>query len=80
LKAGGLKGFCNRATHNLWVLLGEARWMEKHLRADTYAKNYRRRLDNSIYLPLIEKVLELKRKEEADTDTLGVGRMRRAEN
>jgi 7-cyano-7-deazaguanine tRNA-ribosyltransferase len=63
LKADGLNGFCNRATHNLWVLLEEARWMEKHLRADTYANNYRRRLDNSTYLPLIKKVLEMKKLE-----------------
>ncbi len=61
LKADGLKGFCNRATHNLWVLLEEARWMEKHLRAETYTNNYRRRLDNSTYLPLIEKLLEMKK-------------------
>jgi 7-cyano-7-deazaguanine tRNA-ribosyltransferase len=47
LKADGLSGFCNRATHNLWVLLDEARWLEKHLLAKTYANNYRRRLDNS---------------------------------
>jgi queuine/archaeosine tRNA-ribosyltransferase len=63
LKADGLKGFCNRATHNLWVLLEEARWMEKHLRADTYENNYRRRLDNSTYLPLIKKILDLKNEE-----------------
>ena len=63
LKTDGLNGFCNRATHNLWVLLEEARWMEKHLRADTYENNYRRRLDNSTYLPLIKKVLELKNEE-----------------
>jgi 7-cyano-7-deazaguanine tRNA-ribosyltransferase len=60
LKADGLSGFCNRATHNLWVLLEEARWMEKHLGADTYAANYRRRLDNSTYLPLIKRLLDMK--------------------
>src|SRR5712692_888955 len=59
LKADGLSGFCNRATHNLWILLEEARWMEKHLRAETYANNYRRRLDNSTYLPLIKQVLDM---------------------
>jgi hypothetical protein len=63
LKASGLKGFCSRATHNLWVLLQEATWLQKHLRADTYLSNYRRRLDNSTYLPLIKKVLELKKLE-----------------
>lgn len=60
LKASGLKGFCNRATHNLWVLLEEGRWVKKHLAADSYESNYRRRLDNSTYLPLIKKLLEMK--------------------
>ncbi len=50
LKADKISGFCNRATHNLWVLLDEIRWLEKHLGANTYANNYRRRLDNSTYL------------------------------
>lgn len=59
LRASGLKGFCNRATHNLWVLLNEARWLQKHLEAQTYERNYRSRLDNSTYLPLIEKLLEM---------------------
>lgn len=59
LRASGLKGFCNRATHNLWVLLNEARWLQKHLEAQTYERNYRRRLDNSTYLPLIEKLLDM---------------------
>jgi len=68
LKASGLDGFCNRATHNLWVLLEEARWLKKHLLADSYAKNFRRRLDNSTYLPLIEKVLEMKQLEEKAAD------------
>lgn len=60
LKSDGLNGFCHRATHNLWVLLEEARWLEKHLRANSYAGNYRRRLDNSIYVPLIKKALEMR--------------------
>jgi 7-cyano-7-deazaguanine tRNA-ribosyltransferase len=60
LKADGLSGFCNRATHNLWILLEEARWMDKHLTAETYAANYRRRLDNSTYVPLIKQLLEMK--------------------
>jgi 7-cyano-7-deazaguanine tRNA-ribosyltransferase len=63
LKANGLNGFCNRATHNLWVLVEEARWTERHLRVNTYASNYRRRLDNSTYLPLIKKILEMKEDE-----------------
>jgi 7-cyano-7-deazaguanine tRNA-ribosyltransferase len=60
LKSGGLIGFCNRATHNLWILLNEEHWTKKHLGAKTYLTNYRRRLDNSTYLPLIEKLLKMK--------------------
>jgi 7-cyano-7-deazaguanine tRNA-ribosyltransferase len=60
LKADRIAGFCNRATHNLWVLLEEARWLEKHLQNETYAANYRRRLDNSTYLRLIEKALAVR--------------------
>jgi hypothetical protein len=61
LKADGLAGFCNRATHNLWVLLDEERWLSKHLEAGTYENNYRRRLSNSTYLRLIQKVLAMKK-------------------
>jgi queuine/archaeosine tRNA-ribosyltransferase len=69
LKARGLGGFCNRATHNLWVLLEESRWLEKHLLAKSYARNYRRRLDNSTYLPLIKQVLEMKKLEVERTES-----------
>jgi 7-cyano-7-deazaguanine tRNA-ribosyltransferase len=54
LKASAIGGFCNRATHNLWVLLEEIRWIEKHLADGTYAAWYKQRLDNSTYLPLID--------------------------
>jgi len=64
LKASGVKGFCNRATHNLWVLLEEARWLEKHISNDRYARTYRRRLDNSTYAPLITKLLEMTARKE----------------
>jgi 7-cyano-7-deazaguanine tRNA-ribosyltransferase len=57
LKREGIEGFCCRATHNLWILLEEARWIDKHLRNGSYKQNYRRRLDNSTYLPLIKKLL-----------------------
>lgn len=59
LKASGIKGFCNRATHNLWVLLEEARWLERHISNESYARNYKRRLDNSTYAPLITRLLEM---------------------
>jgi 7-cyano-7-deazaguanine tRNA-ribosyltransferase len=67
IKAGGLKGFCHRATHNLWVLLEEAAWMKRHIAAHTYATNYRRRLDNSTYLPLIAEVVKSLRTSEDTT-------------
>ena len=57
LKTGGMAGFCYRAVHNLHVLLEEARWVAKHIAAGSYATNFRRRLDNSTYLPLVEKLL-----------------------
>jgi len=53
LKTDGIAGFCCRAVHNLHVLLEEARWVKKHIAAGSYAKNFRRRLDNSTYLPLV---------------------------
>src|SRR5206468_9820937 len=58
LKTDGLRGFCHRATHNLWVLLEEAAWVSKHLSGGTYETNYRRRLDNSTYLPLIQEIVK----------------------
>lgn len=56
LKAKGMQGFCNRATHNLWVLLEESREIQAHLANGTYATWYSTHLDNSIYLPLIEQL------------------------
>ena len=58
LAANRLEGFCNRATHNLWVLLEEARWVEDRLLSGTYRDCYEARLNNSIYKPLVEKTLE----------------------
>ncbi len=59
LKARKLHGFCCRATHNLWVLLDENRWLTKHIKNDTYVRNYKRRVDNSTYRPIIEELLKL---------------------
>jgi 7-cyano-7-deazaguanine tRNA-ribosyltransferase len=59
LKASGLRGFCNRATHNLHVLLEEANWVEKRLDKGTYSITFRRRLQNSTYLPIIEQVIRV---------------------
>ena len=57
LKKSGIDGFCNRATHNLWVLLEEADWVESQIDAGTYAEQYKLYLDNSTYLPIIEQVV-----------------------
>jgi 7-cyano-7-deazaguanine tRNA-ribosyltransferase len=59
LQAGELHGFCCRATHNLWVLLEENRWLTGRIRAGTYRRTYGRRLDNSIYRPIIDQVLKM---------------------
>jgi len=59
LKANGLKGFCHRATHNLWVLLTEVKEVELRLSDGTYRDWYQGHLDNSTYRPLVEYVLRL---------------------
>jgi queuine/archaeosine tRNA-ribosyltransferase len=56
IRASGLAGFSHRATHNLWILLKEAEWIEERLKRGTYGRSYKRRLDNSTYLPMIEKL------------------------
>ncbi len=66
LRARKLHGFCCLATHNLWVLLEENRWLAKHIPAGTYARSYKRRVDNSIYKPIIEELLGLLRQDNAD--------------
>lgn len=58
LKATGVEGFRNRATHNLWTLLKESAWIDTQLRAETYQHNYKRHLKNTIYRPLIDQVVE----------------------
>jgi hypothetical protein len=58
LKASRIEGFCNRATHNLWVLLEENRMIHKHIANGTYANWYETHLDNSVYLPLIRQLLK----------------------
>jgi hypothetical protein len=57
-QTGGLDGFCHRATHNLGVLLDEAREIQTRLLDGTYVIWYEDHLDNSIYLPLIRQALE----------------------
>jgi hypothetical protein len=41
------------------VLLEENRWLTRHISTGTYARNYKRRVDNSIYKPIIEELLDL---------------------
>lgn len=60
LKASGIDGFCNRATHNLWVLLREALEIEAHLSDNTYGDWYLSHVDNSIYRSLIRTTLALR--------------------
>lgn len=55
LKGDGIEGFCRRATHNLWVLLEEARWITSQVQQATYLSEFKQRLNNSIYLPLVEE-------------------------
>jgi 7-cyano-7-deazaguanine tRNA-ribosyltransferase len=62
LKQGGIEGFCNRATHNLYVLLEEAKWLERQTLKGSYDRKFRSRLDNSIYLPLLEKLVDARSK------------------
>ena len=57
LKANGIDGFCNRATHNLWTLLEEVRQIEQHLYNNTYKSWYRNHLNNTTYMRLIEEVV-----------------------
>lgn len=58
LCANGIEGFANRATHNLWILLQEVRWVAARLAKGTYERRYRLRLENTVYLPIIERVLK----------------------
>lgn len=59
LKASKVEGFCNRATHNLWTLIEEAKLIEKHRTNGTYKDWYKEHLDNTVYRPLIAQLVEL---------------------
>lgn len=61
LKANLVHGFRNRATHNLWVLLEEARLIQEHLIAGDYKNWYSTHLDNTLYQPLIKQILEIEK-------------------
>lgn len=66
LVASGTYGFTHRATHNLAVLLDEAKLIEDHLAAGTYASWYKTHLDNTIYRPLIDQSLPNQRPSDRD--------------
>ncbi len=57
LRMGGMAGFCNRATHNLWVLLEEARLVREQLAQHSYVGWYENHLDNTTYRPLIDRLV-----------------------
>ena len=57
LMANKVFGFSNRATHNLWVLLEEAKLVNTHIENKTYAEWYASHLDNTIYKPLIDYLI-----------------------
>jgi hypothetical protein len=58
LTASGIGGASHRATHNLWVLLQEARQIEARLADGTYPRWYRGHLDNTIYERLIARIVD----------------------
>ena len=68
LKKDKTFGFCNRATHNLWTLLEENRMIQENLEAGTYAEWYKEHLHNSIYRPLIDRLVEKHLEESDSTD------------
>ena len=48
----------NRATHNLYILLEEAEWLDTQMAKGVYDQNFRSRLNNSTYLPLLEQLVQ----------------------
>ncbi|GIW02758.1 hypothetical protein [Roseiflexus sp.] len=59
LTANGIDGFCHRATHNLWVLLQEARAIDEHLKDGTYRHWHQAHIENSIYGRLLHAAMAL---------------------
>ena len=55
-----IEGFCHRATHNLWVILQEAEWATARIQNGTYAEEYKSRINNSVYLPLVRSALAMR--------------------
>jgi 7-cyano-7-deazaguanine tRNA-ribosyltransferase len=63
LKANLVDGFRNRATHNLWILLEEAGLIQEHLITGDYENWYLTHLNNTLYRPLINKLLDVEKNE-----------------
>lgn len=59
LESGGVQGAVHRAAHNLWVLLEEAAAIEEHRATGTYRAWYQQHLDNTIYRPLIDTLIDV---------------------
>ena len=57
LRARGIAGFAHRATHNLWTLLREAEEITQHLSDGSYPDWYAAHLDNTVYRPLIDRLV-----------------------
>ena len=48
--------------YNLWILLEEARLIQEHLISGDYENWYPTHLDNTLYRPLIKKIIEMGKK------------------
>jgi 7-cyano-7-deazaguanine tRNA-ribosyltransferase len=60
LTAKASEGFRNRATHNLWTLLEEAKWISEKLKTDEYQNEYQARLEGSTYRKLVNYLVARK--------------------
>lgn len=60
LIAKASEGFRNRATHNLWTLLEEEKWIREKTEEESYQNLYRERVENSTYRSLIDYLVKEK--------------------
>ncbi len=60
LTAKASEGFRNRATHNLWTLLEEAKWIAEKLKNKEYKDFYLERLEGSTYRKLVDYLVARK--------------------
>lgn len=60
LTAKATEGFRNRATHNLWTLLEEAKWISEKIKNNEYQNEYQSRLDGSTYRKLVDYLVTRK--------------------